>query len=101
MGTEVSPSAPENWPHISQTQTPSNTSPSVEGSMSEYLESQMTSPTPFAGPEEMLGKEAAQSCAKYLNAFQVCPKSVERSTSIAAGRNVCKKHYFMNFLTRH
>lgn len=69
--------------------------------MSEYLESQMTSPTPFAGPEEMLGKEAAQSCAKYLNAFQVCPKSVERSTSIAAGRNVCKKHYFMNFLTRH
>lgn len=39
--------------------------------MSEYLESQMMSPTVFAGPEEMLGKEAAQSCAKYLNAFQV------------------------------
>ena len=41
------------------------------GGLNEYLESQMTSPTPFDGPEEMLGKEAAQSCAKYLNAFQV------------------------------
>lgn len=49
------------------------TSPPVEGSISEYLESQTRSPTPRAWPDVMLGKEVAQSLAKYLNTLQVCP----------------------------
>lgn len=66
------------------------TSPSVEGSMSEYRESQMISSTFFMGPVEIPGKEFSQSYAKYLYTFQVFPKSDDLSISIAAGRKVLK-----------
>lgn len=64
------------------------TSPSVEGSMSEYRESQMISSTFFMGPVEIPGNELSQSYAKYLYTCHVFPKSDDLSISIAAGRNV-------------
>ena len=42
------------------------TSPPVEGSTAEYLDSQTTSPIVLAGPRGISGNEFSQSYAKYL-----------------------------------
>lgn len=76
-----------------QAETPPSravTSPSVDGSDPEYLLSQTTSSMLFASSSGTEGKWRKQSSAKYRKTFQVCPKSFERSTNMAAGRKLCK-----------